>query len=457
MTSALAENQPLILMVAGMRPTACRHMSFRRAGDANVRHVKTIWQRTWGALGPGLTTGAADDDPSGIATYSQAGAQFGYSLTWTMLLTFPFMAAIQLVSALIGWHTRKGLAANLAARLPRSVLLLLVGLLVIANTVNIAADLAAMGEVLRLVIGGSALLYALAFGVACLLAEIAVPYHSYASYLKFLTWALLVYVATAFIVRVPWGEVWQSTLLPSISLDRNLLLMIVAIFGTTISPYLFFWQASQEAEDSRLSHRARHRARALARQDAFRHIALDTWIGMFVSNFVAFFIIVTTAATLGAHGVTKIETAAQAAEALRPIAGELTFVLFAAGIIGTGMLAVPVLAGSAAYAVAESFGIVGSLELPASRALGFYAIVGAATLGGAGLAATKIDPIAMLFWAAVLNGIVSVPIMAATMLTVSGKMRDRLEMPRWLEILGWLATALMALAVGAYALASFKA
>ena len=418
--------------------------------------TKTILRRAWGTLGPGLTTGAADDDPSGIATYSQAGAQFGYTLTWTMALTLPFMAAIQIISALIGWHTKKGLAANIAAGLPRPVLLLLVGLLVIANTVNIAADLAAMGEVLRLVIGGSALIYALAFGVACLLAEIAIPYHSYAGYLKFLTWALFVYVATAFIVDVPWGQVARSTLLPSVSLNRDRLLMVVAIFGTTISPYLFFWQASQEAEESRLSHRARYRSDK-QRAKAFRHISLDTWIGMAASNFIAFFIIVTTAATLGAHGVTKIDTAAQAAEALRPIAGELAFALFAAGIIGTGLLAVPVLAGSAAYAVAESFGIEGSLELPANRALGFYAIIGAATLGGAGLAATSIDPIAMLFWAAVLNGVVSVPIMAAMMLTVSGKMRVRIALPRWLYWLGWLATALMALAVGAYAVASLVA
>ena len=212
------------------------------------------------------------------------------------------------------------------------------------------------------------MLYALAFGVACLLAEIAVPYHSYAGYLKFLTWTLFAYVATAFLVHVPWGEVLRSTLLPSLSLNRDLLLMIVAIFGTTISPYLFFWQASQEAEESRLSHRARYRVQAHAGEDAFRHIAVDTWIGMLASNLIAFFIIVTTAATLGAHGVTKIDTAAQAAEALRPIAGELAFALFAAGIIGTGLLAVPVLAASAAYAVAESFGFSGSLELPASRA-----------------------------------------------------------------------------------------
>lgn len=417
--------------------------------------AKTTVRRIWSALGPGLITGAADDDPSGIATYSQAGAQFGFALTWTMFLTLPFMAAIQIISACIGWQTRKGLAANIALRLPATALYLLVALLIIANTINIAADLAAMGEALRLVIGGPALLYAIAFGLACLVAEVLIPYHQYAGYLKFLTLVLFVYVATAFTVKVPWSQVLASTFMPTVSFKRDFLLMIVAVFGTTISPYLFFWQASQEAEESRLSHRRRHGSLKPG-EDYFRHISIDTWIGMLVSNFIAFFIIITTAATLNGHGVTKIDTAAQAAEALRPIAGELTFVLFAAGIIGTGLLAVPVLAGSAAYAVAETFGLRGSLELPANRALGFYAIVGAATLGGGALAATNIDPIAMLFWTAVINGVVAVPIMIAMMLVVSGnRSLKSLLLPRWLKFLGWLAAALMALAVGLLIWSSF--
>jgi Mn2+/Fe2+ NRAMP family transporter len=398
------------------------------------------------ALGPGLITGAADDDPSGIATYSQAGAQFGYALTWTVLLTLPFMAAIQIISAWMGWQTRRGLAWNIAHRLSPGALYALVALLIAANTINIAADLAAMGEALRLVVGGPALLYALVFGMICLIAEVVVPYHRYAGYLKFLTLVLLAYVAAVLTIRVPWTDVIVSTFVPTISLDEKLLLMIVAVFGTTISPYLFFWQASQEAEESRLSHRRQYRSVVSPGEDYFRHISIDTWIGMLVSNFIAFFIIVTTAATLNAHGVSKIETAAQAAEALRPIAGELTFALFAAGIIGTGLLAVPVLAGSAAYAVAETFRLRGSLELPANRAIGFYAIIGAATLGGAALAATKIDPIAMLFWTAVINGIVAVPIMLAMMLVVTGN--AVLALPRWLSALGWLATGLMILAVG---------
>ena len=222
--------------------------------------TKSTVRRIWKALGPGLTTGAADDDPSGIATYSQAGAQFGFALTWTMLLTLPFMAAIQIISACIGWQTGKGLARNIALRLPPIVLYLLVALLVVANTINIAADLAAMGEALRLVIGGPALVYAVAFGLACLIAEVLIPYHQYAGYLKFLTLVLLVYVASAFTVQVPWGKVMVSTLFPIVSFQRDFLLMIVAVFGTTISPYLFFWQASQEAEESRLSYRRKYGA-----------------------------------------------------------------------------------------------------------------------------------------------------------------------------------------------------
>jgi NRAMP (natural resistance-associated macrophage protein)-like metal ion transporter len=413
------------------------------------------------ALGPGLVTGAADDDPSGIATYSQAGAQFGFGLTWTLFLTLPFMVAIQIISAVIGWNTRQGLARNIAKVLPAVVLYPLVASLLIANTINIAADLAAMGEALRLVVGGSALVYAGLFGIVCLIAEVVIPYHRYAGFLKFMTMVLLFYVAAAFTVNVPWGEVVRSTFIPDIKLDHDMILMVVAIFGTTISPYLFFWQASQEAEESRLSHRelhAQHRLHAQqkdAKKDSFRAISIDTWVGMIASNLVAFFIIVTTAATLHLHGVTHIDTAAQAAEALRPVGGPFAFALFALGIIGTGLLAVPVLAGSAAYAVAEVFKIRGSLELPANRAIGFYAIVAAATIGGAALLLTNIDPIAMLFWTAVINGIVAVPIMIATMIVVSNKREAGLALPRWLTVLGWLATGLMAVVVALLIWSSF--
>jgi Mn2+/Fe2+ NRAMP family transporter len=410
--------------------------------------VRISARGVWRALGPGLVTGAADDDPSGIATYSQAGAQFGFALLWTLFLTLPFMAAIQLISACIGWNTRRGLADNIARVLPPVTLYPLVAALLVANTINIAADLAAMGEALRLVAGGSALVFAVAFGVACLAAEVLIPYHRYAGYLKFLTLVLLFYVAAAFSVHIPWAEVAIATVMPATTLNHNVLLMVVAVFGTTISPYLFFWQASQEAEESRLSHRHMYASHPQLRKNAFRSISIDTWIGMFFSNAIAFFIIVTTAATLHMQGVTHIDTAAQAAEALRPIGGPLTFALFAAGIIGTGLLAVPVLAGSAAYAVAEVFKLRGSLELPASRAIGFYAIVAAATLGGSALLATNIDPIAMLFWTAVINGVVAVPIMIATMVVVMNRREAPvLALPRWLLVLGWLAAVLMAVAV----------
>jgi Mn2+/Fe2+ NRAMP family transporter len=301
---------------------------------------------------------------------------------------------------------------------------------------------------LTLVVGGPAVVFAAMFGVVGLVLEVFLPYHRYAGILKFLTLVLFVYVATAFTVHIPWGKVLVATFVPTLSLDRDYLLTIVAVFGTTISPYLFFWQASQEAEESRMSHRHRLREQMGAPDDYFSHISVDTWVGMSLSNFVAFFIIVTTAATLNAAGVTKIDTAAQAAEALRPIAGELAFILFACGIIGTGLLAVPVLAGSAAYAVTEAFGLRGSLELPASRAIGFYSIVGAATLGGATLAATNIDPIAMLFWTAVINGVVAVPTMVAMMWIVSSRKGGiAITLPRWIKLLGWLAAALMALTV----------
>lgn len=405
--------------------------------------MKQFVRRIWSAFGPGLVTGAADDDPSGIATYSQAGAQFGYSLVWTMFLILPFMVAVQIISACIGWGTRQGLATNIGRTLPVSVLYVLIALLTIANTVNIAADLAAMGEALTLVVGGQAYIYALAFGVLCVVAEIMIPYHRYAGFLKFATLVLFVYVATAFTVHVPWGEVLLATIVPHISFDRDMLLTVVAVFGTTISPYLFFWQSCQEVEESNLSHRRRHEKK-LSPKKYFSHIARDTWAGMILSNTVAFFIIVTTAATLHASGVTNIQTASQAAEALRPIAGNLTFFLFALGIIGTGLLAVPVLAGSAAYAVAETFGFRGSLELPASRAIGFYAVISAATFVGAILATTRIDPIALLFWAAVINGVVAVPIIISMMLVIShGKHLGSLSVPLSLRILGWLTAAIM--------------
>ncbi len=410
-------------------------------------------------LGPGLVTGAADDDPSGIATYSQGGAQFGYALGWTMFLTTPFMIAIQLVSARIGAVTGQGLAANLRKTIAGSPLYFMVGLLLIANTLNIAADIAAMGDALRLVAGGPILLYIGLFGIGCLAAEILIPYHRYSRFLKLLTLVLFAYVATVFSVHIPWSKVLAATFVPHVEWDRDFMLMLVAIFGTTISPYMFFWQASLEAEERKLHEKnaAATNRKRLPERDA-RRIAIDTTTGMILSNLIGFFIIVTTGATLHAHGVTHVGTAEQAAEALRPLAGPLAFFLFALGIVGTGLLAVPVLAGSAAYAVADSLGWQGSLEKPARSAPGFYFIVAAATLAGLSAALTQLDPIRMLFWSAVVNGIVAVPLMVAMMVVVASyKIMGKFAASRALMIFGWGATVLMAVVVGALLVTSIQA
>src|ERR1700683_3121236 len=306
-------------------------------------------------LGPGLITGAADDDPSGIATYSQAGAQFGFNMLWTVLFTYPLMVGIQMVSARLGCITGRGLAANVKLAFPRSVLLSIVGLLRIANTINIAADIAAMGEALRLLLGGSAHLYCVAFGLVCLVLQVFLRYETYVRYLKWLTLALLSYVAVVFTIHVPWGMVVRQTVIPQIALDHDTITIIVAVFGTTISPYLFFWQAGAEVDEEKEDAEARPLVEAPGQAPRqLARIQLDTLVGMGLSNIIALFIMLTTAATLNAHGVKDVETSSQAAEALRPIAGEFTFTIFALGIIGTGLLALPVLAGSAAYAVGEA-------------------------------------------------------------------------------------------------------
>ena len=400
-------------------------------------------------LGPGLVTGAADDDPSGIATYSQAGAQFGYGLLWTVFLTIPFMIAIQLVSALIGRVTGKGLAANVMEVAPRALVLALVFLLVAANTFNIAADIAAMAEALSLVIGGLNHEHALIFAAASTLLQVFVPYRLYAPVLKFLTLALFAYVATAFTVKIPWGTALLATVWPKAQISADYFLMVVAVLGTTISPYLFFWQASQEVEEMHQGKRRRP-LRELTRGGAFEldRIKIDTTVGMFFSNAIAFFIILTTASVLNAHGVTNISSATQAAEALRPLAGDFTFLLFAIGIIGTGLLAIPVLAGSAAYGVSEVFGWPATLEAKAPEAVGFYSIIAAATVIGFALGFTGINAIHMLVWSAVLNGIVAVPIMAMMMVIVShARLMGRFRARTWLIALGWVGTAIMAIAV----------
>jgi NRAMP (natural resistance-associated macrophage protein)-like metal ion transporter len=401
------------------------------------------------ALGPGLVTGAADDDPSGIATYSQAGAQFGFGLLWTVFLTTPFMIAIQLVSAQIGRVTGKGLAANVLKIAPRWIVLALVAMLVVANTFNIAADIAAMGSALSLVIGGLDHEHALIFAATSVLLQVFVPYRRYATFLKFLTLALFAYVATAFTISIPWSEALLATILPRPTFNADYLMMVVAVLGTTISPYLFYWQAAQEVEEMNRGKASRPlvelRRGGSGEMD---RIAVDTVVGMVISNLIAFFIVLTTAAVLNANNVTNIQSAAQAAEALRPLAGDLTFMLFALGIIGTGLLAIPVLAGSAAYCVAETFGWPATLEAKAPDAVGFYSIIAAATVVGFALGFTSIDPIRMLIWSAVLNGIVAVPIMVVMMVIVSDlAVMGRFKARPWLVALGWLGTCLMAGAV----------
>jgi NRAMP (natural resistance-associated macrophage protein)-like metal ion transporter len=400
-------------------------------------------------LGPGLVTGAADDDPSGIATYSQAGAQFGYGLLWTVFLTAPFMIAIQLVSARIGRVTGKGLAANVMELAPRWLVLALVFLLVAANTFNIAADIAAMGEALSLVIGGLNHEHALIFAATSTLLQVFVPYRRYAPLLKFLTLTLFAYVVTAFTVDIPWSTALLAAIWPQPTINADYFLMVVAVLGTTISPYLFFWQASQEVEEMNQGKLSRPlRELSKGGDPELDRIRIDTTVGMIFSNVIAFFIILTTAAVLNAHGVTNINSATQAAEALRPLAGDATFLLFALGIIGTGMLAIPVLAGSAAYGVSEAFGWRATLEAKAPDAVGFYTIIAAATVIGFGLGFTGIDAIHMLVWSAVLNGIVAVPIMAMMMVIVANAgLMGRFRAKSWLIALGWIGTGLMALAV----------
>ncbi|MBC8721269.1 divalent metal cation transporter [Paraburkholderia sp. 31.1] len=410
--------------------------------------VRDSVERSWiRRLGPGLITGAADDDPSGIGTYSQAGAQFGFNLLWVILITYPLMTAIQLVSAQIGRVTGKGLASNIRAHYPAWLLYGAVALLVMANVINIAADLSAMGAAAGLLLPGPQHLYVVGLGTLCVVLQIFVPYDSYARVLKWTALSLLAYVAVAFIVPIPWGEVARAVVLPRISLTSDYLTMVVAVLGTTISPYLFFWQASQEVEEMRSApeqaplRRVPHQAPA-----QLRRIRFDTWVGMGVSNFVAFFIMLTAAATLHLHHI-DVKTSADAARALEPFAGRFAYVLFALGIIGTGLLALPVLAGSAAYAAAGSFRWRSSLALHLTLAREFYAVIALAILGGVAITFMHFDPIRALYWSAVINGVTAVPIMVIMMLMArSRRVMGQFAVKGVLAWGGWLATLAMALA-----------
>jgi NRAMP (natural resistance-associated macrophage protein)-like metal ion transporter len=399
-------------------------------------------------LGPGLITGAADDDPSGIATYSQAGAQFGFNLLWTMLLTFPLMAAIQMVSALVGRVTGRGLAYNMGQVLPRPLVLGLLALLFLANTINVGADLAAMGEAANLVTGLNQHAATIFFALLSLGLQLFIPYRKYSRFLMVLTFSLLAYVAIMFLMPLDWKAIGAGMIGLHPNLTESAATTIVAIFGTTISPYLFFWQSAQEVEEvdqnadrHPLIERPREGPAAIAR------IRMDTIAGMAASNLIALSIMIATAATLHAHGVTNIDTAAQAASALKPIAGPFAFALFSIGIIGTGLLAIPVLAGSTGYAVAEAAGWKTGLDNMPWEARGFYCVIGAAVLLGLGIDWSPIDPIKALYWSAVLNGVIAVPMMAALMVVAGSRAKMGKFRAGWvLGGLGWLSTAVMAAA-----------
>jgi NRAMP (natural resistance-associated macrophage protein)-like metal ion transporter len=400
-------------------------------------------------LGPGLITGASDDDPSGIATYSQAGAQLGFSVTWTLLFTYPLMTAIQEISARIGRTTGKGIAANIRIHYPAWVLQAIVLLLLAANTVNIGADLGAMGDALGLLIGGPHLLYVVLFGAFCAALQIYVPYKAYASGLRWLTLALFCYFGTVLVVRIPWGEFARGFFIPTFTRDAAFWTTVVALLGTTISPYLFFWQASQEVEDNDRS--ASREPLVEAPEQGKRELArirIDTYIGMAFSNLVALAIMVTTAATLHATGVTNIETSTQAAKALEPVAGHFAFTVFTLGIVGTGLLAVPVLAGSGAYALAEAHGWPEGLARKPRKAVAFYTTIALAILVGALINFSPINPIKALYWSAVINGVVAVPVMAIMMMmTANRKIMGQFVVAGALRVVGWTATAVMAAAV----------
>jgi NRAMP (natural resistance-associated macrophage protein)-like metal ion transporter len=403
-----------------------------------------IWRR----LSAGLITGAADDDPSGIATYSQVGAAFGYGMLWCILLTIPLMIAIQAISAGIGRVTGHGLTSGMRSYYPRSLVYGLVVSIIVANVINLAADIGAMGAALNLLIGGPSLLYAAIFSLVSLLLQIFIPFSRYSPFLKFLTLSLFAYVATVLVIHVPWGAVIKSVVVPPIVKDAKYAVGIVALLGTTISPYLFCWQASQEVEEMG-PHSGRKPLKWAPSQAcvALQRIGIDTSVGMIFSNAVAFFIILTAAVVLHAHGKTDIKSSADAAEALRPLAGKLAFGLFAVGIIGTGLLAVPVLAGATAYAASGAFGRHAGLGRKPGDAKFFYAVLIVASVAGMALNLTSLDPIKALYWSAVINGVVAVPLMVVMMLMSSRiEVMGEFTLPWFLRLFGWLATAAMAAA-----------
>ena len=428
---------------AGLRHVLAARIARRRAPRG------TKGKGLLARLGPGLITGASDDDPSGIATYSQTGAQFGYAMCWVMLFCFPLMAAIQEISARMGRVTGQGIAGNIRAHYPRWLLYAIVALLLLANTINLGADLGAMGAALRLLIHGPPGLYVVVFAIGCAWLEVFSRYERYVNFLKWTSFVLLSYVAVALVVHVPWGLVLYRTFVPSFSLKTDYVVTVVAVLGTTITPYCFFWQSSQEAQEERTDPAA-HTLLADPEEAPAEmgRMRFDTYIGMGYSNVISLFIIVATAATLNAHGITNIQSSAQAAEALRPIAGVFSFALFAAGIIGIGLLAVPVLAGSGAYALGEALGWTTGLDRRPLDAKAFYGTIAVSTLFGIAINFIGLDPIKALFWSAVINGVVAVPLMVIIMLMARRPdVMGRFVLPRALWAMGWLCTGTMAVVV----------
>lgn len=417
-------------------------------GVQNRQRAKATPRSLWSLLGPGLVTGAADDDPSGIGTYSQVGVQFGYSMGWTMIFGFPLLASIQAICAQIGAVTGRGLAQNLRRHYPPWLLRSVVVLLLVANIINLGADLGAMGAAFALLAPVPQFALTVAFGAMSMALEITMPYASYARVLKWATLSLLSYVAVLAVVDIPWPTVARGIFVPRLAFDRSHVMALMAILGTTISPYLFFWQAGQEVEEQHRRHvKPLHVSPRWFGRQELRRIRTDTLAGMAVSHLVALFIIVATAATIGASGRTEIHSAADAAEALGPIAGHWAAALFAAGIVGTGMLAVPILAGSAAYAVSECFGWVEGLDRKPREAKAFYATIAVATAGGVGLNAIGIEPMSALFWAAVINGVLAAPLMVVLMLIARNRsVMGRFRISASLAIGGWCAALTMAAA-----------
>ena len=432
----------------GIESPASDHIGPQRPADGQFRWLRSLLK----SLGPGVITGAADDDPSGIATYSVAGAQLGTSLLWTALLTWPLMAAVQFMCARIGMVSGQGLAGNFKRKFPNWVLYIFVSALLVANTINIAADLAGMADAAAMLSGLNSRWFVVLFALLISWATIKLQYRQIASTLKWLVAVLFAYPITAFVVGANWIQVLRDTLAPSVPHSRSGWGMIVAILGTTISPYLFFWQTSEEVEEEKAAGQSTLALRRGATTEELALRRMDVGVGTLFSNVVMFFIILTTAITLNKHGVTHIETSRQAAEALRPFAGSLATTLFTVGIVGVGFLAIPTLAGSAAYAFAETLGWSQGLNKEPRRARWFYTLILISTAAGVGLDFIGINPVKALYWTAVINGLLA-PFLLVAILMVAAD--NKLMQGQPSSRLGWIVVAITTAAMFAAGIAMF--